>query len=43
MRVGEDDNQLLVVHANPKNDEEHIWPDADEATLRAADRRRARR
>ncbi|HEV3090611.1 MAG TPA: metallophosphoesterase family protein [Candidatus Cybelea sp.] len=33
MRVGEDDNQLLVVHANPKNDEEHIWPDADEATL----------
>src|ERR1700722_146390 len=33
MRIGEDDNQLLIVHANPKNDEEHIWPDADEATL----------
>ncbi|HEY2474006.1 MAG TPA: metallophosphoesterase family protein [Candidatus Cybelea sp.] len=33
MRIGEDDNQLLIVHANPKNDEEHLWPDADEATL----------
>lgn len=33
LRIGEDDNQLLVVHANPRNDEEHIWPDADDATL----------
>ncbi|HEX4014057.1 MAG TPA: metallophosphoesterase family protein [Candidatus Cybelea sp.] len=33
MRIGEDDNQLLIVHANPKNDDEHIWPDADDATL----------
>ena len=33
LRVGDDDNQLLVVHANPKNDDEHIWPDADDATL----------
>jgi predicted phosphodiesterase len=33
IRVGEDDNQLLVVHANPSNDDEHIWPDADEAIL----------
>ena len=33
LRIGEDDNQLLVVHANPHNDDEHIWPDADEATL----------
>jgi putative phosphoesterase len=33
LRVGDDDNQLLVVHANPKTDDEHIWPDADEATL----------
>jgi putative phosphoesterase len=29
LRIGDDDNQLLVVHANPKTDDEHIWPDAD--------------
>ena len=33
IRVGEDDNQLLVVHANPQNDDEHLWPDADESVL----------
>lgn len=33
MRIGEDDNQLLIVHANPTNDHEHLWPDADDATL----------
>src|SRR5262249_9383921 len=33
LRIGEDNNQLLVVHANPKTDDEHLWPDADEATL----------
>ncbi len=33
LRIGEDDNQLLIVHANPKSDDEHIWPDADEAAL----------
>ena len=33
LRIGEDDNQLLIVHANPKNDDEHIWPDADESVL----------
>jgi len=33
MRVGDDDNQLLIVHANPRTDDEHLWPDADEATL----------
>lgn len=33
LRIGEDHNQLLVVHANPKSDDEHVWPDADEATL----------
>jgi putative phosphoesterase len=33
LRIGDDDNQLLVVHANPKSDNEHLWPDADEATL----------
>lgn len=33
LRIGEDDNQLLVVHANPTTDDEHLWPDADDATL----------
>ncbi len=26
-------NALLVVHANPKTDYEHIWPDAEDATM----------
>lgn len=33
LRIGDDDNQLLIVHANPKSDDEHIWPDADDAAL----------
>ncbi len=33
IRIGEDDNQLLIVHANPTTDDEHLWPDADDATL----------
>ncbi|HEY9180071.1 MAG TPA: metallophosphoesterase family protein [Candidatus Baltobacteraceae bacterium] len=33
LRFGEDENQLLVVHANPLSDDEHVWPDADDATL----------
>ncbi len=33
VRIGEDDNQLLVVHANPLTDDEHLWPDADESVL----------
>lgn len=33
LRVGEDENQLLIVHANAVNDHEHLWPDADDATL----------
>ena len=33
LRFGEDANQLLVVHANPTSDDEHLWPDADDATL----------
>jgi putative phosphoesterase len=33
LRIGEDDNQLLVCHANPVNDDEHVWPDADDETL----------
>ena len=33
LRIGDDGNALLVVHANPKTDDEHLWPDADETTL----------
>lgn len=33
IRVGDDTNQLLIVHANPSTDDEHLWPDADDATL----------
>jgi putative phosphoesterase len=33
LRIGEDDNQLLIVHANPKTDDEHLWPDADDVLL----------
>jgi putative phosphoesterase len=34
LRIGDNRNQLLVVHANPKSDDEHLWPDADDAALR---------
>jgi putative phosphoesterase len=33
LRIGEDNNQLLVVHANVQSDDEHIWPDADDSAL----------
>ncbi len=33
LRIGEGSEQLLVVHANPKNDIEHLWPDAGDAVL----------
>jgi diadenosine tetraphosphatase ApaH/serine/threonine PP2A family protein phosphatase len=33
IRVGDEKNQLLVVHANPRTDDEHLWPDADDTTL----------
>ena len=33
LRYGAPENQLLVVHANPSTDDEHIWPDADDPTL----------
>ncbi len=33
LRLGSEANQLLVVHANPTNDDEHLWPDADDETL----------
>jgi predicted phosphodiesterase len=33
LRFGEAESELLVVHANPRSDDEHLWPDADEATL----------
>jgi putative phosphoesterase len=36
LRIGEDDNQLLVVHAHPKTDDEHLWPDADDGYLERA-------
>ena len=33
LRFGDPENELLVVHANPSTDDEHLWPDADDATL----------
>ncbi|MGB8966693.1 MAG: metallophosphoesterase family protein [Candidatus Cybelea sp.] len=33
LRIGEDENQLLIVHANPKSDDEHLWPDSDGTIL----------
>lgn len=33
LRFGSENNQLLVVHANPTTDFEHLWPDLDDATL----------
>ncbi len=36
IRVGEGSDALLVVHANPKTDDEHVWPDADDAFLERA-------
>jgi putative phosphoesterase len=35
MRIGEDENQLLIVHASPRKDDEHIWPDAVESDLQS--------
>ena len=33
LTFGDDDGGLLVCHANPKNDDEHLWPDAYDDTL----------
>jgi putative phosphoesterase len=33
LRFGPADNTLLVTHANPKNDDEHVWPDAADEQL----------
>jgi len=33
LRFGTGEDALLVVHANPKTDDEHLWPDADDAIL----------
>ncbi len=33
LRFGEPGNELLVVHANPSTDHDHLWPDADDDTL----------
>jgi putative phosphoesterase len=35
MRIGEDENQLLIVHASPRHDDQHIWPDAAESDLQS--------
>jgi predicted phosphodiesterase len=31
--LGDSSNELLVCHANPLNDEEHVWPDASDVQL----------
>jgi predicted phosphodiesterase len=33
LRIGDDANALIVAHANPKNDDEHVWPDAADDQL----------
>ncbi len=33
LRFGEAQSELLIVHANPSTDDEHLWPDADDTTL----------
>jgi len=33
LSIGDGPEALLVVHANPKSDDEYIWPDADDAFL----------
>jgi len=33
LRFGDPACELVVTHANPKNDDEHVWPDADDAQL----------
>ena len=33
LRFGEPGNELLVVHANPTSDDEHIWPDSPDCEL----------
>ncbi len=35
-RFGAGDGALLVAHANPQTDDEHLWPDADDARLERA-------
>ncbi|MFN2460088.1 MAG: metallophosphoesterase [Candidatus Velthaea sp.] len=33
LRIGDGGDALAVAHANPKNDDEHVWPHADDAQL----------
>ncbi|HEX5274631.1 MAG TPA: metallophosphoesterase family protein [Candidatus Rubrimentiphilum sp.] len=33
LRFGSEENQLLVVHANPTTDNEHLWPGAEDDVL----------
>jgi predicted phosphodiesterase len=33
LHFGREENALMISHANPKNDEEHVWPGATDAQL----------
>ncbi|MBV8244288.1 MAG: metallophosphoesterase family protein [Candidatus Eremiobacteraeota bacterium] len=33
LRFGEPPHELVVVHANPTSDDEHLWPDAEDADV----------
>lgn len=33
LSFGDPGNELLICHANPQNDEEHVWPDASDELL----------
>ena len=33
LQFGDEANALLVTHANPQNEDEHVWPDADDSQL----------
>jgi putative phosphoesterase len=35
LAIGDDADGLLVCHATPKSDDEHVWPDAPDAQLEA--------
>ncbi len=33
LSLGDPSNELLICHANPRNDDEHVWPDATDEQL----------
>jgi predicted phosphodiesterase len=35
VEIGKDAGGLLITHATPRRDDEHVWPDADDAQLEA--------